>query len=744
MSTYTLGGEVLVNRTVNEKSRTAYSRVWEHLHDELLLLDLKLHAIWHKRNAAGADNPFDHLKGLVMSEQEILYWLNEPTVDHDEDIDFRIRALEEEIEARLQLCTKLQAVTPLQYVSIVFGLSAYEARCIMICLAPEVHRKYEKIYAYLQDDVTRKSASVDLILQLTEGEWEEKFQARSYLSAGSTLQRFFFTSHTQVSGHTLLSKSLQLDEKIVAFMLGANKLDDRLSPFCEMIYPSGQLSELLVDKQLQDKLKAFAGRMYESDSHSDSKGQQGLLICISGAAGSGKLFHVKHFCQHFLHPLLVVDVRRMLQEDKPFDELITHLIREAVLQQAVICFRHIEASLQQDPAISKKLDLIISSMKYFPRAVFFLSERAWKPNIAVQRRCMDAEIDIPDEGQREKLWSKMSQPYVCDQAGISWGTLAGAFRFTPGRIEQALEQAHTISLWDVAEGGRIRYEHVVAACYRGAQHQLETKSTRIKPKYGWADVILPLEQMEQLRNACNQIKYRHIVFGEWGFSQKLSYGKGVSMLFSGPPGTGKTMAAEVIAGELALQMYKIDLAQVVSKYIGETEKNLHDIFREAQLSHAILFFDECDALFGKRSEVKDSHDKYANMETSFLLQKMEEYEGITIMATNYAQNIDEAFLRRISYVVKFPFPDATYREGIWRSLYPKEAPVSDEVDYAYLGRKLELSGGHIKNIVVSSAFLAAEAGESIGMRHILQAARYELLKNGKIMSNRDWDEYAED
>ncbi|WP_248926134.1 ATP-binding protein [Paenibacillus hamazuiensis] len=732
----------MAKRVAESKQHEPFSTIAEHLQAELTLLDLKLHSLWLKRRAAGADNPFDHLKGLVMSEQEVLHWLSGPEAASEEDEDWRIGALEAEIEQRLQLGTERQIVMPLQYVSRVFGLSACEEQCVIICLAPEIHRKYEKIYAYLQDDVTRKTASAELVMQLIGRTEEEKLQLRSCFSAGSTLQRLFLSPIPQPPGGTLLSQPLQLDERIVEFMLGTGRLDRRLSSFCELIRPQDNPGELLVDQKLQDKLRTFARRADEADS----EGHNGLLFCLFGASGAGKLFQVRHFCSFFRKPLLVVDAGRMLQEDKPLGELLTHVTREAHLQQAVLCFRRLDPLLQEDPAASKKLDALSASLKHFPQIVFLLSERSWKPDHAEQRLCIEAEIGIPDEGQRERLWSTLSGNYPMDRTGIPWGMVAGAFRFTPGRIVQALKQAHTLSMWDAGDGpnaGQIRYEHVIAACYRGAQHRLETKATRLKPKYGWSDVVLPKEQIRQLQNACSQIKYRHIVYGQWGFSRKLSYGKGVSMLFSGPPGTGKTMAAEVIAGELALQIYKIDLAQVVSKYIGETEKNLHDLFREAQLSHAILFFDECDALFGKRSEVKDSHDKYANMETSFLLQKMEEYEGVCIMATNYLQNIDEAFMRRIGYIVKFPFPDASYRENIWRSLFPKEAPLSEEVDFAYLGRKLELSGGHIKNIAVSSAFLAAEAGEPIGMRQIMQAARYELQKNGKIISDNDWDEYAE-
>ena len=229
--------------------------------------------------------------------------------------------------------------------------------------------------------------------------------------------------------------------------------------------------------------------------------------------------------------------------------------------------------------------------------------------------------------------------------------------------------------------------------------------------------------------------HHYQVFNRWGFERKLAHGKGISVLFSGPPGTGKTMAAQVLAHDLALDLYKIDLSRVVSKYIGETEKNLSRIFDEAEHSNAILFFDEADALFGKRTEISDAHDRYANLETSFLLQKMEEYEGIVILASNLRENMDNAFLRRIRFIVEFPFPDAASRLKIWKKHFPAEAPVSEGVDYDLLAERIQVAGGNIKNIVLNAAFFAAENGGMIGMEHILQGTRREYEKIGKL-----WDE----
>ena len=228
------------------------------------------------------------------------------------------------------------------------------------------------------------------------------------------------------------------------------------------------------------------------------------------------------------------------------------------------------------------------------------------------------------------------------------------------------------------------------------------------------------------------VRQRTTVYGDWGFDRKLAMGKGVIALFAGPPGTGKTMAAEVIAADLALDLYRIDLSAVVDKYIGETEKNLEKIFRQAQSSDAILFFDEADALFGKRSEVKDAHDRYANIETAYLLQRTEEYDGLVILASNLKKNMDEAFMRRLHFAVDFPEPDEAERLSIWQRAFPAEAPRDEDLDLKSLARNLKVTGGNIRNIVLASAFLAAEDGMPIAMRHLLRAAAHEFQKLGRL------------
>jgi SpoVK/Ycf46/Vps4 family AAA+-type ATPase len=273
-----------------------------------------------------------------------------------------------------------------------------------------------------------------------------------------------------------------------------------------------------------------------------------------------------------------------------------------------------------------------------------------------------------------------------------------------------------------------------AACRAQSGRKLGALSRKIEPRYTWPDIILPEDSLAQLREICQRVAQRHRVLGEWGFDRKLSLGKGVNALFAGPSGTGKTMAAEIIANELGLDIYQIDLSGVVSKYIGETEKNLDAIFMAAESANAILFFDEADALFGKRSEVRDSHDRYANIEISYLLQKMEAYEGVAILATNLRQNLDDSFVRRLAFTIHFPFPDEADRGRIWAGIWPAETPLDGEVDLGLLARQFKLSGGNIKNVALAAAFLAAEDGGVIKMPHLLQATRREYQKLGKPLS----------
>jgi SpoVK/Ycf46/Vps4 family AAA+-type ATPase len=321
------------------------------------------------------------------------------------------------------------------------------------------------------------------------------------------------------------------------------------------------------------------------------------------------------------------------------------------------------------------------------------------------------------------------------------GELATKFRFTPGQIQDTVSTARNLARWRDPAAGQVTMDDLYAASRLQSNQKLRELARKITPHYTWDDIVLPADRMRQLREIVNQIKYRAQVYEVWGFDRKLAMGKGLNALFAGPSGTGKTMAADIMAGELGLDLYKIDLSSVVSKYIGETEKNLARIFMEAETSNAILFFDEADALFGKRSEVRDAHDRYANIEISYLLQRMEEYDGMVILATNLSKNLDDAFVRRMHFTLEFPFPDVKHRRRIWEKIWPTETPRSSKLDLDFMARRIEVAGGNIRNIALAAAFLAADDGAVIDMRHLMRATQREYQKMGKVVMDGDFGEY---
>jgi AAA+ superfamily predicted ATPase len=314
-----------------------------------------------------------------------------------------------------------------------------------------------------------------------------------------------------------------------------------------------------------------------------------------------------------------------------------------------------------------------------------------------------------------------------------WTAVLGSSRDSTYSL--SADQLHLVGRASAAMGG-----DVSAAVRRLAAGHIESLALRVRPARTWDDIVLEKDRMARLREVTMRCRHRDVVFGEWGFTPQPS--TGVVALFAGPSGTGKTLAAEVIAGDLGIDLYKIDLANLVSKYIGETEKNLAQIFDAAEASNVALFFDEADALLGKRSEVSDAHDRYANIEVAYLLQRLERYEGLAVLATNLAKNIDEAFLRRLHIVVDFPMPAAQERRQIWDRCLPKGAPTSPDLDLDFLAEHFDLSGGTIRNAALTAAFLAAEARSPISMAAAVTALRRELNKLGRLVNPEDFGPYA--
>ncbi|KNY25341.1 ATP-binding protein [Pseudobacteroides cellulosolvens] len=611
-----------------------------------------------------------------------------------------------------------------------FSLSWFERQVMIMSLAAELHPKYEKAYGLIADDISVKYPTMEIVLKILFDDQLDFIKHKRQWINGGSLQKFLLSdSPWNQYGQ---NREMRLDSKIVYFILGMDKLPYELENHIEIFHPDEILPPILTKMDLQESLRSYYNAALQDN--------ETILINLEGAYGTGKTFQLKHLCYGIGRKLLLVDMKLFLSDASP-EKIIKSILCEKILQDAVLAIKMPETI--EDKLISILHQLKTEFIKEYPfgEALYIISTDSLKKYHTGQKdKILHYKLDLPCEQERKIIWQTIGKQYKFSTQ-INWGEFASKFRFTPGQIKDTFELANMNSAGKRSKPEGIDQSSLISACYQNGKSHLITKARKIETKFQWEDIILPDDAKSLLKDACNQMKFRQTVFGDWGFEKKLSYGKGLSILFSGPPGTGKTMSAQVVANELQLELYKVDIANLVSKYIGETEKNLEGIFDEAQLSNAILFFDEADAIFGKRTEVKDSHDRHANVETSYLLQRIEEYEGVTILATNYVKNIDEAFLRRINFVIEFPFPDAAYREKIWRSIFPKETPLQEGIEFSLISKKFEVSGGNIKNIAISAAFIAAEKNEPVGTCHIIKAARNELNKIGKMINLDDLEEY---
>jgi SpoVK/Ycf46/Vps4 family AAA+-type ATPase len=458
-----------------------------------------------------------------------------------------------------------------------------------------------------------------------------------------------------------------------------------------------------------------------------------LVVCLSGPAGSGKRELAVRACGQLPVPVLSADLAELTGGPAAAGP-VRFAFRDGLLMQSAVYLCHAELLAGPDGRdLRAALDTAIADFGWL---VFLGGDPAGIADTGLGGALV-ASVELPPPGVqvRTAAWQRhLARRALGPQ---DWAEpLAVRFRLTPGRIRAAADMAEADRMMHPDRAG-LTLEDLMAACRRQSRHRLGELAVKVEQVRSWDDLVLPDAALCQLHELCDQIRFQHQVHDTWGFRRALGQGCGVAALFSGPPGTGKTMAAEVIAGDVGLDLYAVDLSSVVSKYIGETEKNLARIFHEAETSNAILLFDEADALFGKRTQVTDSHDRYANIETSYLLQRLDAYTGTVILATNLRQNLDDAFTRRLRFLIDFTFPDEAHRLRIWRALVPPQAPLSPDVDFAELAREFPLAGGNIRNVVLNAAFLAAADGGTIALRHLLHGTRREFDKVGKVWTGSD-------
>lgn len=725
---------------------------WEHLGLELARAELLVRmALLRYPPRLSAE--IEQYKGLFISDEEVELLLQQQLPPDDPE---RIAELEQqlhELESHLTdriAASKLREL-PLEQLRLRAGLQRETYVCLILLIAIELERRYEKLYAYLQDDVTCKYMTPDLALKLIARNSEAETHLLEAFHPHSMLW-YWLLKRQPEQEQPFRSRIMRLEPQVLAYILHPHHRSEAVHHNWRIYIPDDISAPPVVQSHIQEELqRCYDHRYGQASSHSDEeesttdplyRSGSTCYIAIGGKSGSGRRYQLRYLYHTQQRELLYADLNRLEATSEGLEESLRSMIREAWLHDADLV---LDGWQEWHTTRPRELYIVYNQLDRHNGIVWLLhhhtaavtdQDMPWRTERTVMIQPLHRE-------EAQHFWSHIGAQLLPSTV-LDWERLAATFQLTPGQMEMAMRQlkdeSSSGSLSDQPNAVQERLHHI---CYQHIRTRLHTHATRISGTGQWEQLILPVAQKQMLRYACDQVKHRQTVYETWGLSERVSYGKGLSLLLTGPPGTGKTMSARVIAAELQMEMYQIDLSRVVSKYIGETEKHLQEIFDEAKHSSSILFFDEADALFGKRSEVSDSHDRFANMETSFLLQKMEEYEGITVLATNYRQNLDDAFMRRIHFIVRFPFPDQNSRRQIWISMMPAQLPREDDLDIDFLAEHFELSGGQIKNIVVMASFLAAAENTKVSMSMLLTALRLELEKGGMIVTPDTFGMYAD-
>ncbi len=586
-----------------------------------------------------------------------------------------------------------------------FELSSFERDVVLLAAGAEMDARLAGIYASL-DGSRRPLPTVSLALtSLPDAHW-------SALSPARALR--YWQLIEVLPADTLVSSAFRLNERILHFIAGVSVMDERLEHLVRTVHASGALPRSY--HEVAQQVATVWADAARRSAPTSSATTQLPLIELCGAEPDANRAIAAAAAGSLDLRLYTLHLRNLPQAHGAETGLLVRLLeREAVLNGMALLLEADDVpagDASSSAALLHLLELlhiplILSTRQpqpclTRPRAIFYTG----KPTRAEQAEIWRTSLPMHNlDGAIEKLVGQFSLAPI----GIrSAAHRAGGFTHPPTQPRPELTEV----LWD--------------ACRSEARPRLEGLAQRIEPYGAWDDLVLPEKEKEQLRQIALHIRQRNKVYESWGFADRSSRGLGISALFAGPSGTGKTTAAEVLACELRLDLFRIDLSQVISKYIGETEKNLGRVFDAAEQGAAVLLFDEADALFGKRTEVKDSHDRYANVEVSYLLQRMESYRGLAILTTNRKTALDQAFLRRIRFVVEFPFPEAAQRAEMWRRIFPPRTPT-EGLHIERLAR-LRVSGGNIHNIAMGAAFLAADTGQPVRMEHVLAAARSEFAK----------------
>jgi hypothetical protein len=593
------------------------------------------------------------------------------------------------------------------------GLTELDVRILLIALAPDLDRTFEPLYGYLNDDVSRRRATTGLALDLC-GLPAHRAEARARFHPSAPLPALGLIV-VEEPERPLLSRSLRIPDRLIAHLLGDETLDAALTGHVHHLRAPvrGEPYDEVFLRRLADRLAAAPLTVYLRE-HRAGDG----LACAAGALRAASGQEALHFAPG----------------DTATQEPIAELLREARLRDCAI----VVSPLPEDPAP------LMRALAADDVSVLFTDARPYDPHWCDHRdplvldapRLRSGAVDAwtvalgtDGDGDGDGESSADAAPEPEAALGFDLAPVVAPYRLGGDRILRAARAARRLAAFD---GTALTATHLRLAARQQSASGLERHARRIRPDVGWEDLVLPDKPLAQLHELALRARHRDQVLGEWRLSAGGGRGRGVLGLFAGDSGTGKTLSAEVVAAELGLDLYVVQLSSIVDKYVGETEKNLERIFTEADRTDAVLLFDEADSVFGKRSEVKDSHDRYANMESSYLLQRLESFDGIALLTTNLRANIDEAFTRRLDLVIDFPFPDAGQRLALWQHALT-HVPCAEDTDPRAVARDFELSGGSIRSAVVTAAYGAVGRGAPVDTADLLEGARREYRKAGRLV-----------
>ncbi len=704
------------------------------LYQQLQRLDLLLHREI-LRLRARYQLSLDEFRGLYVSDEQVDALINE-SMKVDRSLSAIQHLTEQAAHLQKDNSELFEQAPEWKHIIQEFNLSPFEQDVLLLALAPELDLKYETLYGYLNNDITRKYPTVDLALRICGAECPDDAQFRGALTKQAPLFDYGLLEPLENHGGTRssLGNGFSIAPLVANYVLGLPVQGSAFNGFLSLHASSEDSLGNALPRIVQERVKRWAILA------ENGQGPQRLVLKGRDGAGRGQATATAALALGW--NVLAVDAKKLLDNPGNFRKQLQQILLLARLKQAMIHLKHGELLFTGESATRRLLHEFFEymSQKKLPVSLNVYPDTPWQ-EILQGTSCVCVQIPDPTTREREQVWQTFLEKVAWSSDKHTARELAQRFQLTPGKIRHAV-MAADLEQRLRSNGKDLKPKDILFQAARDQSvGEIGKLAKKVQPKFSWEDLILSETTYTRIMEIAAAVRNQQRVYHEWGMANRVNNANGLMVLFAGPSGTGKTMTASVIAKELGIDLYRIDLAGIVSKYIGETEKNLDRIFNAACNANSILFFDEADALFGKRSEVKDAHDRYANIETAYLLQKMEEHEGLVILATNLSKNMDQAFSRRMHYVVEFPKPDAVQRERLWQKIFPEEAPLSDNVDFGFLSRQFPLTGGDIKNVALDAAFLAAQNGQLLTMPSLIQAMSRQMIKQGKVPSAADFKHY---